>query len=78
MCHALQAELDEWYQLIAVLDAQRQTELSLVQLLPNLAGGRLGDSEAQIGRMLFFAFSLLAAMQLLWHAGGGERRGDES
>ena len=34
--------------------------LSLVQLLPNLAGGRLGDSEAQIGRMLFFVFSLLA------------------
>jgi gamma-tubulin complex component 3 len=33
VCHALQAELDEWYQLIAVLDAQRQAELSLVQLL---------------------------------------------
>ena len=32
-CHALQAELGEWYQLLAVLDAQRQSELSLVQLL---------------------------------------------
>lgn len=31
--HALQAELDEWYQLIAVLEAQRQSELTLVQLL---------------------------------------------
>ena len=28
-----QAELGEWYQLLAVLDAQRQSELSLVQLL---------------------------------------------
>ena len=32
-CHALRAELGEWYQLLAVLDAQRQSELSLVQLL---------------------------------------------
>ena len=30
--HALQAELGEWYQLLAVLDAQRQSELSLVQV----------------------------------------------
>ena len=28
-----QAELGEWYQLLAVLDAQRQSELSLVMLL---------------------------------------------
>lgn len=31
--HALQAELAEWFQLLAVLEAQRQSELSLLQLL---------------------------------------------
>ena len=31
--HALQAELDEWFQLLAVLEAQRQSELTLLQLL---------------------------------------------
>ena len=31
--HALQEELDEWFQLIAVLEEQRQTELTLLQLL---------------------------------------------
>ena len=31
--HGLQTELREWFQLIAVLEAQRQSELTLVQLL---------------------------------------------
>lgn len=31
--HVLQGELDEWFQLLAVLEAQRQDGLSLVQLL---------------------------------------------
>jgi gamma-tubulin complex component 3 len=30
--HALQIELDEWYQLLAVLEEQRQSELTLLQL----------------------------------------------
>ena len=31
--HALQEELDSWYQLLAVLEEQRQSELTLLQLL---------------------------------------------
>ena len=31
--HALQEELDEWFQLLAVLEEQRQSELTLLQLL---------------------------------------------
>ena len=31
--HALQVELDEWYQLLAVLEEQRQSELTLLQLV---------------------------------------------
>ena len=31
--HALQEELDEWYQLLAVLEEQRQSDLTLLQLL---------------------------------------------
>lgn len=44
-CHALQAEMGEWYQLLAVLDAQRQSELSLVQPLVDM--GPLGSATAQ-------------------------------
>jgi len=33
LCHALQVELAEWFQLISVLEAQRQSELTLLQLL---------------------------------------------